>query len=763
MGLIKAYSSVRDDVGGDLADTVGKTWPDPTAGAGSVAVNQVFFAIAPTGATSAVDANRLVEGERRTYRKTGASSWVDLGDRAAQLTRQNAGSLPPSGPTQLALDALGEKNAYRREFEIDGFIAAGVLFSTALSMALSAAQDEDGVVIGTPGRTYVATQPVTWAGPIRFDLRGASIVRAASAPDASVLKVAHPFTLIQPVLGFAASTATLTIDAVYQNARITLGNTAGYFAGDIVKLVSDDIIPWSPGEKQAESVRIIAVDAANGYLYTDRPLYFTYSTNPRIGRFTPLACDIPNFVARDEPGYPSNRAQPMLWLNGVVSPTLTGARFSDTAGEALFLESCWQARTDDMRFARLRTKSDIFAYGYGIRENGTVGSLHTNLYGEDLRHVHTTGAFNSLAANDSRFEKYGGAIGWKVCNSVAVRPTDEGFSSHPDAYLGVYENCSTRDAVRGSITVRGKACEIKSCSGEGVGGVTLASRENGGDHVVSGYTHRRRAGFTQSAAVLNVTHDGAVRTTAKINGFVADLDSQYGTPFVFTGAVVRGDVQIRQNAIETAAANTSFKTFSLTNADVRLRGLVDFSGSPGDAQPRMVEVNDASCVFIGDGLEVKAGGKAWRGADFKSGFGYAATVILDRLKADLAPLGPQAPGSSSVFWSDAEIANGIGTQPAVQVFNSNATSDLAISTAYRGERDLVIDYTSTGSAGTRNLSFVNPPLRPTQRLTVINRAASTKTLTLPTTSAMPLSASIVINAGSIAQFAAAGGLWVRVS
>lgn len=105
MTFIKAYSSVRDDVGGDLAGTVGKTWPDPTAGAASVSVNQVFFAIAPAGATSAVDANRLVEGERRTYRKTGASSWIDLGDKAAQLTRQNAGSLPPSGPTQTALDA----------------------------------------------------------------------------------------------------------------------------------------------------------------------------------------------------------------------------------------------------------------------------------------------------------------------------------------------------------------------------------------------------------------------------------------------------------------------------------------------------------------------------------------------------------------------------------------------------------------------------------------------------------------------------------
>jgi hypothetical protein len=88
MVFIEAYSAVRDDVAGDLADTVGKTWPDPTAGAASVAVGQVFFAIAPAGAISSADDNRLVAGERRTYRKVSSSTWMDLGDAAAQVSRE---------------------------------------------------------------------------------------------------------------------------------------------------------------------------------------------------------------------------------------------------------------------------------------------------------------------------------------------------------------------------------------------------------------------------------------------------------------------------------------------------------------------------------------------------------------------------------------------------------------------------------------------------------------------------------------------------
>lgn len=103
MTLIKAYSSVRNDVVADLADTVGMTWPDPAAGSATVAVDQVFFAIAPGGATSPLDNDRIVAGERRTYRKTGENGWIDLGDKAAQVNRD---VLRRIGKIDLVLDQV---------------------------------------------------------------------------------------------------------------------------------------------------------------------------------------------------------------------------------------------------------------------------------------------------------------------------------------------------------------------------------------------------------------------------------------------------------------------------------------------------------------------------------------------------------------------------------------------------------------------------------------------------------------------------------
>jgi len=87
MGFVRAYSSVRDDVASDLAGFAGKTYATPAEGAATVAVNQLFAAIAPAGAISPIDGNRVVAGEPRTYQKTGPSSWLDLGDVASQLTR----------------------------------------------------------------------------------------------------------------------------------------------------------------------------------------------------------------------------------------------------------------------------------------------------------------------------------------------------------------------------------------------------------------------------------------------------------------------------------------------------------------------------------------------------------------------------------------------------------------------------------------------------------------------------------------------------
>jgi hypothetical protein len=104
MSLVKASSSVRNDIAGDLADTVGKTWSEPTSGAASVNVNQVFFAIAPAGAVSPADNNRAVAGERRTYLKTSVNSWTDLGDNAAQLSYATASLLPVSTAQQEALN-----------------------------------------------------------------------------------------------------------------------------------------------------------------------------------------------------------------------------------------------------------------------------------------------------------------------------------------------------------------------------------------------------------------------------------------------------------------------------------------------------------------------------------------------------------------------------------------------------------------------------------------------------------------------------------
>lgn len=76
---------VIDAVVGQLAEIANKIWATPAEGAASVEIGQVFYAIAPAGSTSPIDGNRVVTGERRAYRKTGTSSWTDLGDVAAQI------------------------------------------------------------------------------------------------------------------------------------------------------------------------------------------------------------------------------------------------------------------------------------------------------------------------------------------------------------------------------------------------------------------------------------------------------------------------------------------------------------------------------------------------------------------------------------------------------------------------------------------------------------------------------------------------------
>lgn len=133
-------------------ENAGIIYPDPQTGFDN-SPSDIFRAIAPAGAISPADGNRVVTGEPRTYQKTGASSWVDLGDVAAQLTRA---ALLATGKDGLGLD------------QVDNTSDAQKVASGPLAEALDAKVAEDvfnGTVAEIAGdlvaQQAVLVEPVT--------------------------------------------------------------------------------------------------------------------------------------------------------------------------------------------------------------------------------------------------------------------------------------------------------------------------------------------------------------------------------------------------------------------------------------------------------------------------------------------------------------------------------------------------------------------------------------------------------------------------
>lgn len=91
-GVDAAFDTIRSE----LAEGVGTVWPDPASGVGSVAIDQSYVALAPSGATDPTS-GRDVSGERRTYKRTGTATYLDMGDAAAALSRRELGAAGGAG------------------------------------------------------------------------------------------------------------------------------------------------------------------------------------------------------------------------------------------------------------------------------------------------------------------------------------------------------------------------------------------------------------------------------------------------------------------------------------------------------------------------------------------------------------------------------------------------------------------------------------------------------------------------------------------
>ncbi len=255
-----------------------------------------------------------------------------------------------------------------------------------------------------------------------------------------------------------------------------VADESAFTAGDRVKIVSDDPLPWSttsPVEKMAEIATVIGTGA--GLVYLRRLLRIATATNIRVARLSTEILEWDQLWAEDEDPTLTGRSAPLIKITGAIEPRLTKPRIENARGEGIRFVSCFRPTTSDASGNRIKTDSSNAAYGYLIREfGGCVDGRHEGVTGEAIRHLFTTGAPDNTADSSGDLHLYGGSIGAMVKVGWGGESTSAAFDLHPDAL----EGCCRTSTTPARSRMRLGRCTASRSEAEATSSAT-APRESG--------------------------------------------------------------------------------------------------------------------------------------------------------------------------------------------------------------------------------------------------------------------------------------------
>jgi len=321
-------------------------------------------------------------------------------------------------------------------------------------LAIAAASSEGKLLRGTPGATYTFNTGVTInnGDGLLMEVNGCNMVRGVgvadgqAALDIRVPMSAATYTAADTISAWSLASYNFGNGATFV-PRLTVANHANYAVGDVVKLLSTDLIPsvapWTE-MRQADMGEIGAIDAVNSYIYLIRPFAEEGWTPTKIVSLGTAAVSIEGGLWTDEVGYAVSRKAPMVNINGLVRCRLNNMTFTDTAASGIQEASCYEPQFRGNTYIRPRYLPAQSAYGYGHKiVCGSVRPVEYNPIGSGCRHVFDTGG-GGIATGDINTTApylFGGVIDAQVFNGVGSDSINASWADHPDAFRTIFWNC----------------------------------------------------------------------------------------------------------------------------------------------------------------------------------------------------------------------------------------------------------------------------------------------------------------------------------
>lgn len=310
---------------------------------------------------------------------------------------------------------------------------------------------------------------------IFFDLNGSNLWQTSNA---QIFRHAVTPEWIQPLV--SGTVQNLPIAGVgqvpYNYYRIEVADITNIKKGDIIKLISEDMIPGSRVAVGTSIARmgecLNVVDVQGGYIYTNIPVQHTlYVTNPRVVKYGKSKIIIQN-------GQFSTIDADNGWSTALC--IIEGSAFSEfrdiatlkSWGPVFELRGLYMPYGENLFFKNAETQAGL-RVGYGIRDYACAYGSFNNIRGSNIRHAYSTNQAFIDDASTNLVERYGRNQGTSVNDGPANSCTDAAWDTHQGAWDFTFSNCKAFNSYPGASSqgsgfhLRGNKIRANSCKGYG--------------------------------------------------------------------------------------------------------------------------------------------------------------------------------------------------------------------------------------------------------------------------------------------------------
>lgn len=616
-----------------------------------------------------------------------------------------------------------------------GALANGVIDTVPLD---AAANSELPIFFGNSKTQYIVDRQIDVINK-SVNFSGSATITAAygAATNYSVFNVKHDLLNVVNVTSITEVTEDYSEGTAsgVRVSRLNVANAAGYQAGDLVKIVSDDIIAGTdPAASQRNGVFSTVGRVSGNQIFLTEVLESIFTTNVRIAKMqNQLTCSISGLRFKADTGFTGLWRQPGLLLDGIFKPRVKKVSCSFWYGEFVSLRGCYAAKSDGVDAENLLTNATNLWYGYAIVERGCLNGRHRNTFGKKVRHVYTTGS-NEVSENSENISGYGRTIGSKIINGLGVNCTSDSFNTHPDAKGIFFVNCHSEFAIRGrhgtnwNFQLRGMDCQVIDCSAKGGTGIIMRSTFDHPNscrgHRVKSFKYEHSPGSTNVPCLLRLDGRAAGRIT---DVRATDLDGGISTGSAPLIQVTHADLSLVEPNINAPQSGTSsaqvFQISGVSNVDV-FGGTIDQTGATGAGLRTATLVGD-SCKLTFNRTKF-IGVADWVAfVDFSNG---NSTAVFKDIKIDGFPpsfgSGLLNAGATAVFAASYDIDSKLGGANNVVYYErSGPFSILATDISRRLNQNLFF-IIKTSASGANVFDIANGVFL-SQQITIVNDHEST--------------------------------------